>query len=44
MAFSYFTWEFIDDFSYGVYRNQTTVENWKEIFGTQVDTYLRIVG
>jgi hypothetical protein len=32
----YFTYDFFDDFMYGIDRNQTTVENYKMIFGVRV--------
>lgn len=36
LIFCYFTHDFYDDFMYGVDRNQTTVENYKELFGVKV--------
>lgn len=36
LVFVYFTWDFYDDFLFGVDRNQTTVENYKERYGIQV--------
>jgi hypothetical protein len=36
LIFMYFTYDFFDDFMYGIDRNQTTVENYKMIFGVRV--------
>merc|ERR1712226_1067234 len=45
--FSYFAFDFLDDFLKGVNNNQTTVENYKDIWGanfTRRDNYKLYIG
>ena len=41
--FVYFSYDFFDDFTSGVYKNQGGVEYAKETYGLQVNFYLIIV-